>query len=452
MTPSVFNFAKRTCFAFLFVLAAVSTANAVEVEHVVSPGGIEAWLVEDHSNPIISLKLSFRGGSALDPKDKAGLANLVASTIDEGAGPLDSKAFQKELNDKSITLSFATGLDNFHGTLVALTEHRERAFELLRLALSEPRFDEEAVERIRAQILVNVTASRDDPDTIVGQTFNEVVFGDHPYAQRRDGTDESLAAIEIEDLKSFVGSRFARDNLIIGVVGDVTPEELSDLMDRTFSGLPETSGEIDLREADVSTDGGTVLVEMEIPQSVVVFGHKGMRRDNPDYYAAYIMNHILGGGSFSSRLFKEVREDRGLAYSVYSYLSPAEHGSIMAGRVATQNERVGESLSLIRAEWARMAASGPSEEELSKAKTFLTGSFPLRLSSSGAIADMLVGMQLQDLGIDYLERRNSLIETVTLDDVKRVAGELLQPDELLAVVVGNPKDVDVTERRLHEGG
>ncbi len=427
-------------------------AHAVEVQRVVSPGGIEAWLVEDHSNPIISLELAFRGGSALDPGGKAGLANLAAGTIDEGAGDLDSRVFQQELNDKSISLSFSAGRDNFSGSLLTLSVNRDRAFELLRLALTQARFDEEPVERIRAQVLTSIVASREDPDAIVGRTFREVLFGDHPYANRRQGSEESLAAITIEDLRAFTAKRFARDNLLVGVVGDISPDELSALLDQTFMTLPEKAEANELPQADIREEAVTVLVEMAIPQSVVAFGHKGVRRDDPDYYVAYVMNHILGGGSFSSRLYREVREERGLAYSVYSYLSPADFGSLLAGGVATQNARVAESLDLIRAEWARMAEEGASAEELQGAKTFLTGSFPLRLSSSGAVANMLLGMQLHNLGIDYLDRRNGFIEAITLEDLGRVAKRLLKPEALSVVVVGSPSGLDVTDRRGLEDG
>jgi zinc protease len=253
-------------------------------------------------------------------------------------------------------------------------------------------------------------------------------------------------------LRAFTAKRFARDNLLVGVVGDISLDELSALLDQTFMTLPEKAETKELPQADIREEAVTVLVEMAIPQSVVAFGHKGVRRDDPDYYVAYVMNHILGGGSFSSRLYREIREERGLAYSVYSYLNPADFGSLLAGGVATQNARVAESLDLIRAEWARMAEEGVTAEELQGAKTFLTGSFPLRLSSSGAVANMLLGMQLHNLGIDYLDRRNGFIEAITLEDLGRVAKRLLKPEALSVVVVGSPSGLDVTDRRGLEDG
>lgn len=427
------------------------TARAVEVQRVVSPGGIEAWLVEDHTNPIIALELAFRGGAALDPADKPGLAYMVSSLIDEGAGPLDSQSFQGELDNLSISLRFSAGVDNFSGSLETLTENRDRAFELLRLAMTEPRFDTEPVERIRSQIISRLSREAEDPDAIAGRTLRRLMFGDHPYARPSRGTESSIARITTEDLRAFVDRRFGRDQLFVGVVGDITPEDLAKALDETFLALPAKAEAFTVAEAEVANAGEVVVVGKPIPQSVVALGQQGIRRDDPDYYAAYVVNYILGGGGFASRLVEEVREKRGLAYSVYSYLAPYDHGALVAGGTATQNARVGESLDLIRQEWARMAEAGPDAEELEAAKRYLTGSFPLRFSSSDNIAGMLVGMQTEDLGIDYLDKRNGYVEAVTLEDAKRVARRLYQPDALTVVVVGEPEGVTPTREAPSDG-
>ncbi len=436
--------------AVLTVLAAFQ-ARAVEVQRVVSPGGIEAWLVEDHSNPIIALDLAFQGGAALDPAGKPGLAYMVSTLIDEGAGPLDSQDFQGTLDDLSISLRFRAGLDSFSGSLSTLTENRDRAFELLRLALTAPRFDAEPVERIRSQILSRLSREAEDPDTVASRTLRRLMFQGHPYARPTRGTEASIAAMTAEDLRGFVRARFARDQLFIGVVGDITPADLKVLLDATFLPLPAEAEPFTVPEAVVANAGDLVVIEKNIPQSVVTLGQGGIKRDDPDYYAAYVVNYILGGGGFSSRLVEEVREKRGLAYSVYSYLGPLDYGALVAGGTATQNERVGESLDLIRAEWARMAEEGPSAEELQQAKRFLTGSFPLRFSSSGNIAGMLVGMQLEDLGIDYLDKRNSYVEAVDLATAKRVAQRVYRPEDLTIVVVGAPAGVTPTREAPSDG-
>jgi zinc protease len=421
--------------------APITTAEAAaEVERVVSPGGIEAYLLSESSIPFLSLSLHFRGGAALDPAGKEGLATMVSGLLDEGAGDLDSETFRTELEDRAIRLSFDAGRDEFTGRLKTLTLHRERAFELLRLALTEPRFDAEPVERIRNQIQANLRRRAEDPDYVAGLTWFATAFAGHPYSRPVEGTDESLAAIEVADLRGFVADRLARDNLVIGVAGDVTAAELAPLLDRAFGGLPAHSVPYQLAEREPA-GGGTVVVHRDVPQSQVLFGQEGLARDDPDFYAAYVANHILGGGGFTSRLTEEVREKRGLAYSVYSYLYPMDFAPIWLGGLGSANAAVGQAVQVVREQLAQMAAGEISEAALEDAKTYLTGSFPLRLTSNDAIAGTLVQMQVDDLGIDYLERRNGYIEAVTLADVRRVAARLYHPDSLLVVVVGEPEGV-----------
>jgi len=440
------HFLRAFVGALLFVATVFVTqsAHAVEVQRVRSPGGIEAWLVEDHSNPILSVSLAFRGGAALDPQGKEGLATTVAALIDEGAGDLDSQAFQGRLEDLSISLHFSAGMDSFTGELRSLTENRDTAFDLLRLALTEPRFDDEPVERIRGQMLAGLARQAEDPDTIAGRVLNKLLYPQHPYGRPSGGTLESVATLQVDDLRHFVADRFGRDTLVIGVVGDISPAELAPLLDRTFQALPAQAAAFNVPRVDPNASGDLVVVEKDVPQSVVVFGQNGIAREDPDYYTAYTVNYILGGGGFASRLYEEVREKRGLAYSVYSYLFPLDRSAMVIGGVGTQNSRVAESLDLIRQEWRRIADDGPTEDELRDAKTYLTGSFPLRFSSSGRIAGMLVGMQVENLGIDYLDRRNSFIEAVTVEDARRVAARLYDESALTVVVVGRPDGVTPT--------
>jgi zinc protease len=414
---------------------------ANKVERVVSPGGIEAYLVREPSIPFLSLALHFKGGSAVDPASKEGLAYMVSGLLDEGAGDLDSQAFRTELEDRAIRLSFEATRDAFAGQLKTLTGERERAFELLRLALSEPRFDAEPVERIRHQIEAELRRRAEDPDYLVSRAWFERAFPDHPYGRPVEGTAESVAEITGDDLRQFVRNRLAKDNLVVGVAGDITAAELGPLLDRAFGDLPATSAPVDLAQAKPAAPGATVIVRKDLPQSRVLFGQEGLARHDPDFYAGYVANYILGGGGFGSRLTEEVREKRGLAYSVYSYLYPMDHAPLWLGGLGTANATVSESIRLVRDEIARMAAGDVGAEALADAKTYLTGSFPLRLTSNDQIASMLVSMQVDDLGIDYLERRNEYIEAVTLDDVRRAAKRLYHPEQLLTVVVGDPDGV-----------
>jgi zinc protease len=444
--------ARTLGLASILVLFAILPARAIDVQRVVSPGGIEAWLVEDHSNPIISMDIAFPGGASTDPAGKEGLAHMVSSLLDEGAGDLDSQAFQRRLAELSIRLSFDAGLDTFQGTVRTLKENQDTAFDLLRLALTAPRFDEEPVGRIRSQIRVQLERESESPNRIAGRALRQAMFPNHPYARPTHGTLESLPAITVEDLRRFVADRLARDVLKIAVVGDITAEELAVRLDETFRALPDHAAPFEVADVVPRTNGEVVVIERDLPQSVVVFGHAGIKRDDPDFYAAYVVNRILGGGSFNSRLFEEVREKRGLAYSVYSYLQALDHAGLVMGGVATQNARTGESLEVIRLEWKRMSESGPTREELEDAKTYLTGSYPLRFSSTGRIAGMLLGIQLDDLGIDYVNERNDLIDAVTLEDARRVAAGLLRAEALTFVVVGKPDGVAPEDASAEPGG
>ncbi|MDJ0948038.1 MAG: pitrilysin family protein [Alphaproteobacteria bacterium] len=432
------------------LLYAAPVGAAVKVERVTSPGGIEAWLVQDPSNPIIALEMSFLGGAALDPSDKLGLAEMVSGLLDEGAGDLDSQAFQKKLEDLSIGLSFGAGYDGFTGSLKTLTRHRDTAFDLLGMALTAPRFDAEPVERIRAQMLTIIARNEKNPHRIAGRNWWKTMFPGHPYGRPRDGTRESIANITSADLKAFAATRLAKSNMFVAVVGDITPAQLAPLLDRTFGALPKDPQLADVSRAEPALTGEISVIRRPMPQSVVIFGQNGVRRDDPDWYAAFLMNYVLGGGGFTSRLTEEVREKRGLAYTVSSWLNPMEYAAVMGGRVGTENTRVGKSIKLIRAEWARMRNEGISEQELADAKRYVTGSFPLRLDSTDSIARILVAVQRHKLGIDYLDKRNDYINAVTRADVQRVAQRLLTPDKLTFVVVGEPANL-VAPAKKDEG-
>ena len=437
-------------FAILLAFVPVS-AKAIEIERVISEGGIEAWLVEDHSLPIISFQFLFSGGAATDPRDRAGLANMVSGLLDEGAGDLDSQSFQRRLSDESISLSFSASRDNFAGSLKTLTRNRDEAFDLLRIALTEPRFEPDAVARIRAQILAGIASRTNDPDRIAQQTFWEAIFPGHPYAQPLEGTAESVAAMTEDDLRTFVTRRLARNELIVGVVGDMTADELKILLDKTFGALPERSEAFTIPKVEPAAGGEVIVVQAENPQSRILFGQKGVYRDDPDYYAALVLNHILGGGSFTSRLYNEIREKRGLAYSVYSYLLPLDSAALWLGGAGTENAAVSVSVELVKNQWANLRAFGVSQDELDKAKANLIGSFGLRFDSSSAIAGMLVAVQRRDLGIEFINERNDLIARVTLGDVNRVAARLLDPDALTVVVVGNPANITATRTIGNDG-
>ena len=428
--------------ALFLALAVAAPAAATDIQRVRSPGGIEAWLVEDRSVPVISLRLAFRGGSALDPEGKEGLANMVSGLLDEGADDLDAQAFQEALDDIVASIAFDAGTGRFYGSLRTLSEHRERAFALLKKALTAPRFDEEPVERIRRQILAGIESGKDSPNRIARRIWSRLVFGNHPFGRPLVGTRDGVAAITAADLRRFVRERLVRENLTVGVAGDISADELALRLDEVFGALPASGAPADIPKASPA-GGMTEIVRKTIPQSVVFFGQVGLERAHPDYYALYVMNHVLGGGR-TSRLNEEIREKRGLVYSVGSYINPLGRIGLIVGRLATANAQVGTALDLVRDEWERMARDGVDADELAAAKRYINGSFPLRLDSTRRIAGMLVGIQLNGLGIDYIDRRAGLIDAVTEEDIRRLARRLLSPERLAIVVVGDPQGLEST--------
>ncbi len=420
--------------------AAATAVEWPEVRRVVSPLGIEAWLVENHAVPVLSVEFAFRGGIELDPPGREGLAHLVSTLLDEGAGELDSAEFQRRLNDAAISLSFSAGVDAFYGSLRTVTANRDGAFDLLRLALTAPRFDADAVERMRAAVMADIQRRVADPQWLAARTLFETTFPDHPYGRPSRGTAATLAALTEEDLRGFVARRFARDGLVIGVAGDITAGQLGEMLDRVFGGLPAEAEPADIPDISAAGAGALVVVDRAGPQSILLMAQPGIARDDPDFYAAFVLNHILGGGSFTSRLTREVRDLRGLTYGIFSQLMHYDRADLLMVSSTLSNANVAAARDLIRGEWRRIAQDGVTSEELADAKTFLTGSFPLRLTSTERIAGTLRFMQMEALGIDYLEQRNARIEAVSRDDVNRIAARLLDPDALIEVVVGAPGD------------
>jgi zinc protease len=425
--------------AVLFVAAGLAApAVALDVKVVKSPKGLTAWLVTDRTAPVLHMAFAFRPGALRDPVGKEGLTNLMTILLDEGAGDLDSLAFQRRMEELALTWRVNAGRDTVHGTVRTLSRHQNEVFKLVGLALTKPRFDAEPIERARAQLRAFLRRELTDPNTIAYRTWMKGMYPEHPYGRTVDGTPDTIAKLTREDLVAQHRATFARDNLIVGVVGNISAEELAPLLDVAFGDLPEKAAPMEIVEVTPHATGEISVQRMSIPQSVVMFGHGALKRDDKEFYAAMVMNHILGGGTFSSRLYTEVREKRGLAYSVYSFLNPFEKGPLYMGQVSTENARVKESIDIIRAEWKRMAGGEVTDEEVASAKTYITGSYALRFASASDISRMLVNTQVDGNGPDYFDKRNGYIQAVTLDDVKRVAARLLHADKLTFFVVGNP--------------
>ncbi len=426
------------CFiAITLSFVVIQSARAIEIQRVISPGGIEAWLVEERSLPIITFRYGFlHGGAVQDPEGKEGLAYLMSGLLDEGAGGISSQDFQQTLNDLSMSLYFSSGRDTFYGYLQTLTPHKDRAFELLSLAVNKPHIDDEPFERIRTQIITSIQRNETRPDSIASKELSKLLYPDHTYERPVRGTVESLESITPEDIRAFRQKIFGRDNLKIGVVGDISAEELGKMIDKVFLTLPEKSN-LDEISYIVPESGVTESIELDVPQTVIRYALPGLERHDPDYFAGYLMSQILGESSFTSWLYEEIREKRGLAYGIYISLTAYDHSGVLEGRTSTRPENVQEVIELIKQQINRMATEGPTQEELDAAKTYLTGSYALRFDTSEKIAGQLLGIQLTDRGFDYINTRNSKVNAVTLEDVKRIAKQMLLNAEPTFVIVGN---------------
>jgi zinc protease len=418
--------------------AGASSASAMTIEKITSPSGIDAWLVREQSTPLVALNYAFNGGSSQDAADKAGTANLVGDMLDEGAGDLDSKAYHERLENHAIELSFQVGRDNVHGSLRTLNEHRDEAFDLLGLALNKPRFDADSLERVRGQELAGLRRESTSPNNLASRSWWETAFAGHPYGREPKGTLESVPRITADDLRGYVHRVFSRKDLTISIVGDVDAKAAGELIDRAFAGLPATSELQPVPAATLAGAGKRIVIDVNVPQAVMTFGGNGIARNDPDFMAAYVVNHILGGGSFSSRLYSEVREKRGLAYGVSNQLVWFRHAAVVLGGTATRADRTAEAIDIIARETKRMADEGPTPDELAAAKSFLKGTYALGLDTSAKIAAQLTQIQLDKLGIDYIQKRGALIDGVSIDDAKRVA-KRLYGNGMLVTVAGRPK-------------
>jgi len=434
----------------LFFISGTAQAAAkgkiLNVQQFNTPKGIEVWLVKDSTIPVISMSFSFDGGLDYDPEEKSGVGKMVSILLDEGAGEMDSKAFQQELNDYSIYMNFTAGRDAFVGGLKTLKQNRYRAYGLLKLALTSPRFDDDALVRMKNANIASINNNMGDPAWLVARTFNGMIFEGHKYSLPGEGNAHSIKKINRKDLIKFTKDQFATSVLKVAIAGDITAEEASEMVDMAFGELPQFSTVIDTPDAELKYLGKTILLPLDTPQSYVSIGAPGINIKDKTWQAATIMNYVLGGESFEARLMKEIREKRGLTYGIYSSLSPMNYANLIRVNFSTSNEKTQEALNVLRKEWQKMAKDGISPKELEAAKSFLTGSLLLDLTSTGAISSILNDLQQQGLEYNYINECSDAINAVTIEDVQNVAQKLLDKNNLMITVVGKPQGIkpDIT--------
>ncbi len=417
-----------------------SPETAVNLKTLVTPRGLTAWLVESYAVPVVSVEFAMRGGAAQDPPGKAGLGMLLAQLLDEGAGDLDSQAFQRALDEKAVELHFRNDREHASGRMRTLTKNLDRAAELLRLALNAPRFDEEPFERVREHSNARLRHDANDPATVAARAWRTGAFPGHAYGAPSEGTLETLAAIERADLIEAARRVIARDALSIAVVGAIDEQGAAELIDTVFADLPGKGDLKPIPEAAFGQLGRVETVTLDVPQSTIRFGRPGLLRDDPDHIASLVAAHVLGGhGNMTSRLFREVREKRGLAYTVFGGFYALDHGAFFYGGTTTKNERARESFDVAAAEIRDVALNGPTEEELDKGRTYLIGSYPLRFDTSVKIAAQLVQIQLEGRAPDWLVERNRRIAAVSLADAKRACARAFGDGSLYTTVVGKPE-------------
>ncbi|QIG50115.1 insulinase family protein [Nordella sp. HKS 07] len=429
---------------FAVVAIYVVPAEAVEIKEVKSKGGITAWLVEDHTNPLIAMQFSFQGGAANDPKGKEGTAHFITAMMDEGAGDLDSEAFQAKRDDLAMKMSFDANFDQFQGSFQTLSAKRDESLALLKLAMTKPRFDKDPMDRVRDQLLIGARQNAEEPESISSSAWMVKAFGDHPYARESEGTVTSLATITQDDLRAMHKQLFSRKGLKVAVVGDIKAEDLAKLLDDTFGDLPDSEPPKPPAMVHAADKASIEVIDRDIPQSIITFGHDGILRADPNFIPAYVTSFILGGGGFGSRLTDEVREKRGLTYGVSLSLYPFDRAGLVFGQLGTRNDKAGEALTVVKETMKKFAEEGPTAEELAETKTYLTGSYDLRFDSNSKIASQLLAIQQDNLGIDYINRRNEMVNAVTLEEAKAQAKSISDTDKLIVTVVGKPVGITPT--------
>jgi zinc protease len=423
-------------------IESAAARHGVPVAEIVSPSGVRAWLVSDSTVPMIVVRAYWRGGSASQPENLSGVTTMMADMLTEGAGDMDADAFKERLETLNMSLGFGADWDGVGMTLTTLSENRDAAFEMARLALTAPRFDAAPMERIKRQMLVNIRQRETNASYVANLALDQALYPDHVYANRT--SRESVGRITRADIQARRAAVINRATLRLTIVGDIDAGTAGRLIDSTFGPLPMGEPPPEPPDAALRAPSPLIVRELPQPQSLILFAAPGIQDEDPDWIPLTVANYILGGGGFSSRLMNEVREQRGLVYGIGTTSSVREHAALIRGSAQSENGDVAEALAATRAEMARLYAQGATQQEVDDAITFLTGSFALDLDSNAKIATVAHAYQVAGRDVSYINRRNDLIRAVTLEDVNRVIRRLFDPEAFTFVVVGEPEGLEAT--------
>ena len=425
--------------ALAAALAIAPAARALTVEEIVSRQGIKAWLVEEHSVPLVAIRFAFLGGGSQDPPGNEGLCGMFSDLLTEGAGDLPAETFKERLAGLGTRLSTSSGRDGIYGSLQTLSKHFADSAELMRLMLASPRFDADAIERVRAQHLTDLALAANDPNKLVLNRWYAVAFPGHPYGRPVDGTPETIGRITADTLKAMQGKLLARDVLRVVIVGDIDKNRAMGALDSVFGALPQKTDAVPVGKVEPGVVAAPVVIDKDFPLATAFFGLPSLANDHPDFPALQVLNQIIGSGDFDSRLMDEIRVKRGLTYSISTSLLRDTVTSLLVGGLATKNDVMGTALGLVKEVFLDEVRNGPTQSQFENAKRYLTGSFLLDFDTNVKAAGSLLTIQLLGERPDYLVVRNQRIAAVTLDAVKRVAGEVLKPERMVVTVVGKPK-------------
>ena len=428
--------------ALLISTASIFPAVAAMVpKRTVLANGLVLLTSEQRALPMVSIELLIDAGSRHETASQAGLANLTSKLLTQGTQKRSATQISETLDFMGASLATGAGEDIATVSMTILKKDLPAGLELLAEILAQSNFPQAEIDRQKQAVIASIKAREEDPGAVAGLAFNAALFPKSPYGRPVEGTEASVKAIAQKSLQDFFSRCYRPNRAIIAVVGDVAEQEVAQALTKAMKawskGAPGTKPQ---PPAEIGK-AQTVEINKDLTQANIVLGHNGVNRGNPDYYAIQVMNYILGGGGFSSRAMDSIRNERGLAYSVYSYFAAEKsHGSFQFV-MQTKNETAGEAIRIAKEEMRRIREQPVSEQELSDAKDYLIGSFPLRFDTNRKVAGFLAQVEYYELGLDYPERYADLIRAVTRDDVLRAAKQYLRPDDLVTVIVANQSKI-----------